>query len=255
MGLFFLPGVASAADIDGASLSLAWGVPFAGVLLSIAVMPLLVPNVWHHHFGKITTGWALAFLLPFAFYFGIHAAWVNFIHALLAEYMPFVILLTALYVVAGGIYIRGSLRGTPVLNTAILAIGAVLASFMGTTGASMLLIRPIIRANAQRSSMTHVVVFFIFIVSNAGGSLTPLGDPPLFLGFLKGVPFTWTFQHIWPDTLFLVVVLLGLFFVWTPGHTAANPPSRPRWRLLSMSAWGLMGNSTSFSWRLWWPLS
>ena len=214
MGLFFLPGVASAADIDGASLSLAWGVPFAGVLLSIAVMPLVVPNVWHHHFGKITTGWALAFLLPFAFYFGIHAAWVNFIHALLAEYMPFVILLTALYVVAGGIYIRGSLRGTPVLNTAILAIGAVLASFMGTTGASMLLIRPIIRANAQRSSMTHVVVFFIFIVSNAGGSLTPLGDPPLFLGFLKGVPFTWTFQHIWPDTLFLVVVLLGLFFVW-----------------------------------------
>ena len=214
MGLFFLPGVASAADIDGANLSLAWGVPFAGVLLSIAVMPLVVPNVWHHHFGKITAGWALAFLLPFAFYFGIHAAWVNFIHALLAEYMPFVILLTALYVVAGGIYIRGSLRGTPVLNTAILAIGAVLASFMGTTGASMLLIRPIIRANAQRSSMTHVVVFFIFIVSNAGGSLTPLGDPPLFLGFLKGVPFTWTFQHIWPDTLFLVVVLLGLFFVW-----------------------------------------
>lgn len=213
IGYFFLPGMASAAEIDGASLSLGWGVPFAGVLLSIAVMPLIVPNVWHHHFGKITTGWVFAFLAPFAFYFGMHAAWVNFVHALLAEYIPFVILLTALYVVAGGIYIRGSLRGTPVLNTAILAIGAVLASFMGTTGASMLLIRPIIRANAQRSRMTHVIVFFIFIVSNAGGSLTPLGDPPLFLGFLKGVPFTWTLQHIWPDTLFLVGILLVLFFV------------------------------------------
>lgn len=118
----------------------------------------LAPPFWQDHYGL-----GVGFLLPFAFYFGIHAAWVNFIHALLAEYMPFVILLTALYVVAGGIYIRGSLRGTPVLNTAILAIGAVLASFMGTTGASMLLIRPIIRANAQRSSMTHVVVFLFLL--------------------------------------------------------------------------------------------
>ncbi len=169
--------------------------------------------MWHHHFGKITAGWALVFLIPFAAYFGIHAAWVNLVHALLAEYVPFVILLTALYVVAGGIYIRGSLQGTPGLNTAILAIGAVLASFMGTTGASMLLIRPLIRANAQRSRVVHVIVFFIFIVSNAGGSLTPLGDPPLFLGFLKGVPFAWTLQHIWMDTLFLVGILLLAFFL------------------------------------------
>lgn len=213
IGCCLLPGVAGAAEIDGASLSLAWGVPFAGVLLSIAVMPLVVPNVWHHHFGKITAGWALAFLIPFAAYFGIHAAWVNLVHALLAEYVPFVILLTALYVVAGGIYIRGSLQGTPGLNTAILAIGAVLASFMGTTGASMLLIRPLIRANAQRSRVVHIIVFFIFIVSNAGGSLTPLGDPPLFLGFLKGVPFVWTLQHIWLDTLFLVGILLLVFFL------------------------------------------
>jgi Na+/H+ antiporter NhaD/arsenite permease-like protein len=150
------------------------------------------PIFWHHHFGKVAAAWALAFLLPFAITFGPGVAGVSLVHALLAEYIPFVILLTALFTVAGGIYIRGNLHGSPGLNTAILAIGAVLASFMGTTGASMLLIRPLIRANDNRKHVAHVVVFFIFIVSNAGGSLTPLGDPPLFLGFLKGVDFFWT---------------------------------------------------------------
>ena len=134
-------------------------------------------------------------------------------HALLAEYIPFVILLTALFTVAGGIYIRGNLHGTPALNTIILAIGAVLASFMGTTGASMLLIRPLIRANDNRKHTAHIVIFFIFIVSNVGGSLTPLGDPPLFLGFLKGVDFFWTLQAIFPETLFLLAALLVLFFI------------------------------------------
>ena len=168
--------------------------PFAGLLLSIALMPLLAPFFWHHHFGKVTAAWALAFLLPFAVIYGPALAGVSFMHALLAEYIPFILLLTALFTVAGGIHIRGNLHGSPGLNTAILAIGAVLASFMGTTGASMLLIRPLIRANDNRTHKAHVVVFFIFIVSNAGGSLTPLGDPPLFLGFLKGVDFFWTVQ-------------------------------------------------------------
>jgi Na+/H+ antiporter NhaD/arsenite permease-like protein len=144
--------------------------------------------------------------------FGTGAALANLVHALLAEYLPFVILLTALYTVSGGIYVRGNLKGSPGLNTAILAIGAVLASFMGTTGASMLLIRPLLRANDNRRHQVHVVVFFIFIVSNAGGSLTPLGDPPLFLGFLKGVDFFWTVRHIFTETLFLVGVLLALFY-------------------------------------------
>lgn len=208
-----LPAWAQAAELDGAGLGLWWAVPFAGLLLSIALMPLLAPNFWHHHFGKVTAAWSLAFLIPLVLIYGMGAATANFVHALLGEYLPFVILLTALYVVAGGIYIRGSLTGTPGLNTAILAIGAVLASFMGTTGASMLLIRPLIRANAHRSRVVHVVVFFIFIVSNAGGSLTPLGDPPLFLGFLKGVDFSWTLLHIWPQALFLVSALLAIFFV------------------------------------------
>jgi Na+/H+ antiporter NhaD/arsenite permease-like protein len=206
------PQLAVAADFDGRQLSPIWGVPFAGILLSIAVIPLVAPFFWHHHFGKIAAGWSLAFLIPFAVVFGPAVAGASFVHALLAEYIPFVILLTALFTVSGGIYIRGNLHGSPALNTAILAIGAVLASLMGTTGASMLLIRPLIRANDNRRNTAHIVVFFIFIVSNAGGSLTPLGDPPLFLGFLKGVEFFWTVKHIFPETLFLVGALLAIFF-------------------------------------------
>ncbi len=206
------PGLAAAADIDGSKLSPLWGVPFAGILLCIALMPLLTPAFWHHHFGKVAAAWSLAFLLPFAAIFGLGAAATSFVHAALAEYIPFVILLTALFTVAGGIHIRGNLHGSPGLNTAILAIGAFLASVMGTTGASMLMIRPLIRANDNRVHKAHVVVFFIFIVSNAGGSLTPLGDPPLFLGFLKGVDFFWTVKHIFPETLFLVGALLAIFY-------------------------------------------
>ncbi|WP_041377106.1 sodium:proton antiporter [Polaromonas naphthalenivorans] len=206
------PGLSFAASLDGSQLSVLWGVPFAGLLLSIALLPLLAPFFWHHHFGKVSAAWALAFLLPFALIYGPGMAAFSFLHALLEEYIPFILLLTALFTVAGGIHIRGNLHGSPGLNTAILGIGAVLASFMGTTGASMLLIRPLIRANDNRAHKAHVVVFFIFIVSNAGGSLTPLGDPPLFLGFLKGVDFFWTASHIFPETLFLIGSLLAIFY-------------------------------------------
>lgn len=207
------PALSMAADVDGRQLSVWWGVPFAGILLSIALMPLLTPRFWHHHYGKVSAAWALGFVLPFAWVYGVPAAAASMVHAALAEYIPFIILLTALFTVAGGIHIRGNLHGSAGLNTAILAIGAVLASFMGTTGASMLLIRPLIRANDHRVHKAHTVVFFIFIVSNAGGSLTPLGDPPLFLGFLKGVDFFWTLQHILPETLFLIGSLLGIFYL------------------------------------------
>lgn len=207
-----LPGLACAAELDGAQLSVLWGVPFAGVLLSIALLPLVAPMFWHHHFGKVAAAWGLAFLIPFAITFGPAATGVAVVHAAFAEYIPFIILLTALFTVAGGIFVRGNLHGSPGLNTGLLAIGAVLASFMGTTGASMLLIRPLIRANDNRKHQAHVVVFFIFIVSNAGGALTPLGDPPLFLGFLKGVDFFWTVTHLWGHTLFLIGVLLAMFY-------------------------------------------
>ncbi len=203
---------AGAAEIDGRELSAWWALPFAGMLLSIALMPLLLPRLWHHHYGKVALGWALAFLVPFAAVFGPGAAGAAFVHTLLGEYLPFVILLTALFTTAGGIYIRGNLHGSPGVNCALMAIGAALASVMGTTGASMLMIRPLIRANDNRRHVSHVVVFFIFIVSNAGGSLTPLGDPPLFLGFLQGVEFDWTFRHLLPETLFLVGALLAIFY-------------------------------------------
>jgi Na+/H+ antiporter NhaD/arsenite permease-like protein len=204
--------LAGAAELDASRLSPLWGVPFAGILLSIAILPLVAPLFWHHHFGKVAAGWALAFLLPFAAMFGATTAATSLVHVALAEYIPFVILLTALFTVAGGIYVRGNLHGSPALNTLILAAGALLASVMGTTGASMLLVRPLIRANDNRVHQAHIFVFFIFIVSNAGGSLTPLGDPPLFLGFLKGVDFFWTVRHIFPETLFLVGTLLVLFY-------------------------------------------
>jgi Na+/H+ antiporter NhaD/arsenite permease-like protein len=223
-----LPGPLLAAEFDGARLHPVFGLPFAGLLLSIAILPLVAPMFWHHHFGKVAAGWAIAFLLPFALLFGAGAATVSLVHVLVAEYIPFVILLTALFTVSGGIYIRGNLHGSPGLNTAILAIGAVLASFMGTTGASMLLIRPLIRANDHRKHTAHVVVFFIFIVSNAGGSLTPLGDPPLFLGFLKGVDFFWTVKHIFPETLFLVGSLLAIFFVMDSHYYRRREELLPR---------------------------
>jgi Na+/H+ antiporter NhaD/arsenite permease-like protein len=210
--LLLFPWAANAADLDGSQLSAWWGVPFAGMLLSIALMPLLAPKVWHHHYGKIALGWSLAFLVPFAAAFGPGLMGASLVHAMVAEYLPFIILLTALFTAAGGIYVRGNLHGSPGLNTGLMAIGAVLASLMGTTGASMLLIRPLIRANDNRKHVIHVVVFFIFIVSNVGGSLTPLGDPPLFLGFLKGVSFFWTLEHIFPETLFMVGALLALFY-------------------------------------------
>ena len=208
-----LPGVVCAAGFDGAGLSLVWAVPFVGILLSIALLPLLAANFWHHHYGKISVAWTLAFFTPFAYFFGVDVAGVSLVHAMLAEYIPFIVLLTALYTVAGGIYIRGNLHGSPKLNCGLLLIGVILASFMGTTGASMLMIRPLIRANNNRLHKTHLVVFFIFLVSNVGGSLTPLGDPPLFLGFLKGVDFFWTARYIFYETLFMVASLLVIFYI------------------------------------------
>lgn len=210
--LLLCPLSAFAAAPDGATLSAWWGVPFAGMLLSIALFPMFAASFWHHHFGKIAGMWALLFLLPFGVAFGASVAAGVFVHALLEEYVPFILLLTALYTVAGGICVRGDLRGSPRTNTAILALGTAIASIMGTTGAAMLLIRPLIRANGERRHIAHVMVFFIFLVANAGGSLSPLGDPPLFLGFLNGVGFFWTTQHLVLPMLFLCVALLVLFY-------------------------------------------
>ena len=178
-----------ASDMNGAELGLAWAVPFAGILLSIALFPLFAPHIWHHHFGKISVFWALCCIIPLATVFGPDTAFHEIAHVLLADYVPFIIFVGSLFIVAGGIHVRGSFVGRPIVNTAILALGAVLANFMGTTGAAMLLIRPLIGANENRRRKVHTFIFFIFLVANVGGALTPLGDPPLFLGFLKGDSF------------------------------------------------------------------
>jgi Na+/H+ antiporter NhaD/arsenite permease-like protein len=206
--------------MNGAALSPLWAVPFAGVLLSIALFPVTAPGFWHHHFGKTTAFWVAAFLVPFAIHFGPGVAMHEVVHTLLAEYIPFIILLFALFTVAGGLHIRGNLHGSAWLNTRLLGLGTLLASVMGTTGAAMLLIRPVLRANDNRRHRAHVVVFFIFLVANVGGALTPLGDPPLFLGFLKGVDFFWTTKAMLPPTVTAAAILLALFFaidhwLWT----------------------------------------
>jgi len=223
-----LPFASSAATLDGATLSAWWSFPFVGILLSIAVFPLVAPAFWHHHFGKVSAAWAIVFLVPFAIRFGAGTAFGAFVHAMLEEYIPFIILLTALYVVAGGICVRGNLHGSPALNTGLLALGTVLASIMGTTGAAMLLIRPLLRANDNRKHVVHVVVFFIFLVANAGGSLSPLGDPPLFLGFLNGVSFFWTTVHLALPMLFICGVLLVLFYALDSYYFRTKDESRSR---------------------------
>lgn len=196
--------------VDGNTLALFWGLPFAGVLLSIALMPLAMGHFWHQNYGKVAAGWAVLFVVPFYLQFGVDAIY-EFAHIMLLDYVPFIILLGTLFTAAGGICVKGTLRGSPILNTIILALGTSLASFMGTTGAAMLLIRPLIKANKWRKKKVHLVVFFIFLVANIGGSLTPLGDPPLFLGFLKGVDFFWT-MNLFPVMLPTVIVLLALFY-------------------------------------------
>lgn len=199
--------------VDWAAYGLLWAVPFAGLLLSIAVMPLMAPRLWHNHFGKVSAFWALAFLVPFGLRAGLAETAFEITHTALLEYFPFIILLFALYTVSGGVRLRGALPCSPTVNTGLLGLGTGIASLMGTTGAAMLLIRPLLQANEGRRHNVHVVVFFIFLVANIGGSLTPLGDPPLFLGFLKGVDFFWPTRHLLAPMLFVSALLLAVFFM------------------------------------------
>src|SRR5580700_6014132 len=208
-----LPGTAHAAALDGATLSWLWELPFVGILLTIAFAPLVIRRLWHHHYGKFAFVWAVLTLAPLAALRGVDTALAALAHALLGDYLGFIAILFALYVVAGGIVVAGTVRGTPLVNALILLFGTLIASIVGTTGAAMILIRPLIRANAGRLHNVHVVVFFIFLVGNIGGALSPLGDPPLFIGFLNGVDFLWPLQNLWRPTLFVACYLLALFLV------------------------------------------
>ncbi|MDH4043492.1 MAG: sodium:proton antiporter [Gemmatimonadota bacterium] len=187
--------------------------PFLLLLLAIALLPLIVGHWWEHNWNKAIVVACVA--LPMAVYlgFGLGPAGRFVLEEKMIEYVSFIVLLAALYTISGGIYIQGSLSGTPLVNSGMMAIGAVLANLIGTTGASVVLIRPLLRANKSRRDKVHVVIFFIFVVSNCGGLLTPLGDPPLFLGFLMGVPFEWTLR-LWPQWLFVNVALIAIFNIW-----------------------------------------
>ena len=205
-------GYSIAPHLSGEKLVIFWIIPFIGILLSIAVFPLVLPRFWHYHFGKISFFWSILFIFPFLLKEGWKITLYELLHVGLLEYLPFLILLLALFTISGGVRLTGSLVGTPMLNTLIIAVGTVLASWMGTTGAAMLLIRPLLRANAWRRKKVHIIIFFIFLVANIGGSLTPLGDPPLFLGFLQGVDFFWTTTAMLKPMLLMVFCLLGIFF-------------------------------------------
>src|SRR5215471_16470942 len=196
------------------------------VLLAIALLPLAAGHWWEHNVNKALVTLVLG--LPVAGYLLLQdeAGWHSVQHTL-REYIEFIVLLGSLYTISGGIALRGDLQATPIVNGCFLALGAVLASVMGTTGASMLLIRPLLQTNAERRYVTHTVVFFIFLVSNIGGCLTPLGDPPLFLGYLRGVPFTWTLS-LWPVWLTMVVILLVVYGVWDTIMYACESPQALR---------------------------
>lgn len=197
----------------GAELPLWTVLPFVSLLLCIAILPLAAGHWWEHNRNKAIVAGALAAIVAIYLVAAYPKHGPHELLEKIKEYSSFIILLGALYVISGGIYIKGSLNGTPLANTVLLAIGAVLASIIGTTGASVLLIRPLLRANKSRVAKAHIVVFFIFIASNCGGLLTPIGDPPLFLGFLKGVPFLWTLEHLWPQWLVVNLALLAIFNV------------------------------------------
>lgn len=188
-------------------------IPFVGMLLSIAIIPLVKGEWWEKNQLWVALAWSFIFLIPFTVAFGIHETIYELMESIVLDYIPFIVLLFGLFVVSGGIHIGGTMAGTTLNNVIMLAIGTFLASWIGTTGAAMLLIRPVLRANSWRKYKAHIVVFFIFLVANIGGCLTPLGDPPLFLGYLRGVPFFWTPEHILPLLLFNSIVLLALFAI------------------------------------------
>jgi Na+/H+ antiporter NhaD/arsenite permease-like protein len=210
LAILLLPADLHAASANlGEAVSLGWVIPFAGLLLCIAILPLAIPHLWEKNSVKAIV--SLLFGLPVA----IYVARIDLAAVLheLHEYVSFIILLGSLFTISGGLVLRGDIKATPGVNALFLGVGAVLANFVGTTGASMLLIRPVLRTNAQRRRTRHLPVFFIFLVSNIGGALTPLGDPPLFLGFLRGVPFFWTLRlaPIWGVAVALV---LAIFYLW-----------------------------------------
>ena len=207
----FLLFVTKKEDKEGLMMNLAFCIPFAGLLLCIAVLPLVKAEWWEAHQPHAVVFWSLLFVLPFAFVYGPGQAFEKVLECIVDDYLTFIILLFGLFCVSGNITLEGDLAGSPRINVGLLLIGTMLSSWIGTTGASMLMVRPIIKMNAWRKRRSHIMVFFIFLISNIGGCLTPIGDPPLLMGFMRGVPFFWSL-HLFPVLLFNVVILLTIFY-------------------------------------------
>jgi Na+/H+ antiporter NhaD/arsenite permease-like protein len=227
-----------------------WSVlPFAGLLLSIALLPMVAEHWWHHNKNQllVAVGWASPVLI-FLLYCIVtdyqhlsHEAAHSLKHAVI-EYVSFIGLLGSLYVISGGILLRGDLQATPKVNVTFLAIGSVLANIIGTTGASMLLIRPMLRTNSDRRNTWHIPLFFIFLVSNVGGALTPIGDPPLFLGYLRGVDFWWTLVNMWHIWIPTVLMLLALFYAIDTHQYNKEPAKAKATELANVTPLGFEGN-------------
>ena len=207
----FLLFVTKKEDREGMMMNLAFCIPFAGLLLCIAVLPLVKAEWWEAHQPHAVVFWSLLFVLPFAFVYGPGQAFEKVLECIVDDYLTFIILLFGLFCVSGNITLEGDLAGSQRINVGLLLIGTMLSSWIGTTGASMLMVRPIIKMNAWRKRRSHIMVFFIFLISNIGGCLTPIGDPPLLMGFMRGVPFFWSL-HLFPVLLFNVVILLTIFY-------------------------------------------
>lgn len=186
-------------------------IPFAGLLLCVAVLPLVKAEWWEAHQPEAVAFWSILFIVPFAVRFGAGTAFEMVLECLVNDYLTFIVLLFGLFCVTGNIMMEGDLAGSPRINVGLLAIGTLLSSWIGTTGASMLMVRPVIKMNSWRKRKSHIMIFFIFLISNIGGCLTPIGDPPLLMGFMRGVPFFWSL-HLLPVLLFNAAVLLFVFY-------------------------------------------
>ena len=191
--------------------SLLYCIPFAGILLCIALFPLVKPTWWEEHQAPVVLAWSLAFIVPFVMGFGAHHTAEVVLECLINDYLTFIVLLFGLFCVAGNITLEGDLAGSPRINVGLLLFGTLLSSWVGTTGASMLMVRPIIKMNSWRKRKRHIMIFFIFLISNIGGCLTPIGDPPLLMGFMRGVPFFWSLRLL-PILAFNAAVLLFVFY-------------------------------------------
>ncbi len=219
-----------------AAIALPWGAPFLGVLVSIAVLPMLAPRLWHRRMAWVMGLWTAALLLPWVAAFGAadaaHLAW----HAILVEYLSFVTILLALYAAGGGVLVRGGPAGTPGGNTLMLGVGMALGVVMGQAGAAMVMINPLLHANAHRRRKVHLPLFLIVLIANASGALTPLGNPPLYIGFLQGVPFLWPARHLIAPLAVLTGLLLLAFYL-IDRHLAADEPPAPAPARLHVRGW------------------